>query len=71
MHIMEIQVMGQHSVVVMISLFAINQIHIVEAPEIFVIHIIYQMDTHIMEMQGIFWQEIINNGQQLKLKSIK
>jgi hypothetical protein len=43
----------------------------VEAPEILVIHIIYQMDTHMVEMQEIIWQEIMMNGQQLNLKSIK
>ena len=51
MHIMEAQVMDQHSVVVMISIFAINQIQIWEATVILVSHIIYQMDTHMVEMQ--------------------
>jgi hypothetical protein len=68
---MDIQLMDQHLVVVMISIFAINKIQIWEVTVILVVHIIYQMDTHLLEMQKIFWQEIITNGQQLKLKSIK
>ena len=70
MHYMEIQLMDQHSVVV-ISIFAINQIPLLEATVFLVIHIIYQMVTHMVEMQKSIWLEIINNGQQVKLKSIK
>ncbi len=66
--------MDQHSV--MISIFAMNQIHILEVGVILVIHIIYQTDTDMVKvkmvkMQKIFWLEIMMNGQQLKLKSIK
>ena len=70
MHYMEIHVMDQH-LVFMISIFAIIQIQRLEVTVILVIYIIYQMDTHIVEMQKIFWLEIIINGHQLKLKSIK
>jgi len=69
MHYMDIQVMGQHSV--LISIFAINQIQILEVTVLLVIHIIFQMDTNPVKMQMYFWLEIIINGQQLKLKSIK
>jgi hypothetical protein len=55
----------------MISIFAINQIQIWEGSVFLVIHIIYQMDTHTVEMQEIIWLGIIINGQILKLKSIK
>ena len=71
MQYMEIQVMDQYSVMVMISIFAIDQIQILEATVILVIHIIFQMDTNPVKMQMYFWLEIIINGQQLKLKSIK
>jgi hypothetical protein len=63
--------MDQYSVVVTIYVFAINQIRLLEAILILVPHIIYQMNADIVEMQTIFWLEIIINGQQLRLKSIK
>jgi hypothetical protein len=58
--------MDQHSVVVvvMISVFAINQIQIWEATVILVIHIIYQIDTRLVEMQEIF---NLNNSNILLL----
>jgi hypothetical protein len=59
MQLMEIQVMSWHSVVVEIFIFVINQIQILRVTVNLVVRMIYQMDTHVVEIQKIFWQEII------------
>lgn len=59
MQFMEIQVMSWHSVVVEIFIFVINQIQILRVTVNLVVRMICQMDTHVVEIQKIFWQEII------------
>ena len=56
---------------VMIFVFVINKILKLEVLVILVILITYQMDTHMLEIQEIFYLEILINGQQLKSKSSK
>jgi hypothetical protein len=51
--------MSWHSVVVEIFIFVINQIQILRVTVNLVVRMIYQMDTHVVEIQKIFWQEII------------
>ena len=59
MQFMKIQVMSWHSVVVEIFIFVINQIQILRVTVNLVVRMICQMDTHVVEIQKILWQEII------------
>ena len=65
----EIQIRFVH--LEMISIFVINQIPLLGATVILANHIIYHMDTHMVLMHNLSYLDILINGKQLKLKSIK